>query len=89
MSQLIHRVIEHGEYEQGDHHESGESEHCCSAGAHHAHGDEKGRLHHLHSHGVSYAAIKEVLGRAPMTKAQNRQRRRFTKRLRAPKAKGT
>lgn len=69
MSQFIHRVIEHGEYEQGDHHESGESEHCCNAGAHHAHGDEKGHLHHLHSHGVSYAAIKEVLGRAPMTES--------------------
>lgn len=57
---LIHHGIEHGGFEpnpeQGHTHQ----------GHGHGHAHEAGHAHH-HAHGASYAAIREVLRRAPMT----------------------
>ena len=75
MRELIHRVVEHGEYEHGHDHDGcvhGEHEHHYEHSAHehehneHTHDEHE---HHYHSHGASYTAIKEVIRRAPMTES--------------------
>ena len=61
MRELIHRVVEHGEYEHGHDHDG------CAHGEHEHHHEHEHAHAHAHVHGASYTAIKEVIRRAPMT----------------------
>lgn len=66
---LIHHGIEHGGFEANPEQKCAHPNHDSLQGGH-VHGTacgcEKEHLHH-HAHGASYAAIREVLRRAPMT----------------------
>lgn len=79
MGVLIHRVVEHGEYEHehDNHHEHGGCTHEHSH-THHS---------HLHGSGASYAAVKEVLLRAPLTEGARETAQRIYETIARAEAK--